>query len=439
MPFKKRPEGAQPAPGPLAELRGLRVLIVDDNATNRRVLCKQISPWGVRGESAEDGLAALRMLHTAADRGEPFDLAILDMQMPGMDGLELARKIKADPAIWQTKLVLLTSVGQGGGEDGEEARRAGIEAYLTKPARQHELRDALATVVGRRSAGEAAQPGDAPLVTRNVLREARAQARARVLVAEDNAVNQKVAVRMLERLSYKADVAANGREAVEALFSGVPYSAVLMDVQMPEMDGYEATAEIRRREESEGKRTPIIAMTANAMQGDREEALAAGMDDYVSKPVKPEELGAVLERWIPRPAEETLAPAEGATDDGSAVAAPGGAADPLDRGVLAGLRELGDQELLKELAELFLGDAPARLEALRGAIEGGDAASVERVAHALKGSCGNMGATGMAATCAELEEAGRSGGLARAPMLMERLEAELGRVRAALEKELTSS
>ena len=211
-----------------------------------------------------------------------------------------------------------------------------------------------------------------------------------------------------------------------------------MDVQMPEMGGYEATAEIRRREEGEGKRTPVIAMTANAMQGDREEALAAGMDDYVSKPVRPEELEAVLGHWIPQP-DEAASAAEGDTDGGSAAgAAPGDTTDPpLDRGVLEGLRELGDQELLAELAGLFLEDAPARLGALREAIEGGDASSVERTAHALKGSCGNMGATGMVAICEKLEDEGRSGELGRAPMLVERLEAEYSRVRAALDRELT--
>src|SRR5215210_1078759 len=198
---------------------------------------------------------------------------------------------------------------------------------------------------------------------------------------------------MLERLGYQADVAANGLEAVEAL-SRIPYAAVLIDVQMPEMDGYEATAQIRKRESEPGRHTPIIAMTANAMQGDREKALEAGMNDYVSKPVKPEELDAVLERWLPQPdGEEASAPEEQTAD--SAAAASGGLTDPLDRGVLAGLRELGDQELLAELVGLFLEDMPPQLEALREAIEGGDASSVQRVAHTLKGSCGNMGAVRM--------------------------------------------
>ncbi len=367
------------------------------------------------------------------------DSAILDMEMPGMDGLGLARRIKEDPSISSTRLMMMSSVGRRG--ETEEARRAGIEAYLTKPVRQSRLYDTITTIM-------ATPEGDAPtreegkrLVSHHGLKEASARSHAHVLVAEDNAVNQKVAVKMLERLGYRADVAANGLEAVEAL-SRIPYSAVLMDVQMPEMDGYEATMAIRRREYAEAQqgethrrggvvRTPIIAMTANVMQGDREKTLEAGMDDYVTKPVKPEELAAALERWIPQPDGEAPDPEE-ATDG---VAAPEGTTDPLDRSVLAGLRELGDQELLTELAELFVEDVPPRLEALREAIEGGDAASVGRAAHALKGSSGNMGASGMSTICAELEDAERSGELQSAPVLLKRLEAEFGRVRTALEAE----
>jgi CheY-like chemotaxis protein len=264
-------------------------------------------------------------------------------------------------------------------------------------------------------------------------------------VAEDNVVNQKVAAKMLEGLGYQADVVANGLEALEALFSRVPYAAVLMDIQMPEMDGYEAITQIRRREYAAAqrgvtqgprgvRRTPVIAMTANAMQGDREKALAAGMDDYVSKPVKPEELGEVLGRWIPQPGTEASAP-----EDTDGTGAPGIATDSLDPSVLASLRQLqedGEPDLLAELAALFLEDVPNQLEALREALEGDDALSVERIAHTLKGSCGNMGATRMATICAELQDVGHSKELERTPVLVERLEAEFGRVRQALEAEV---
>jgi CheY-like chemotaxis protein len=236
------------------------------------------------------------MLRSAAERGEPYDLAILDMQMPEMDGIELAQRIKTNPSISSTQLIMLSSVGRG---ISEEAQRVGIAACLTKPVRQSQLFDAIVKAMA--SAEESSTPAlaGAPLATRHSISEAKSKARpthAHLLLAEDNSVNQIVAMRMLEKLGYRVDIVANGLEAIEAL-SRIPYAAVLMDVQMPEMDGHEATAEIRRREREgeEGiRRTPIIAMTANAMQGDREKALEIGMDDYVSKPVKAEELDAVL-------------------------------------------------------------------------------------------------------------------------------------------------
>jgi CheY-like chemotaxis protein len=352
------------------------------------------------------------------------------MQMPGMDGMQLARHISDDPSIAQTRLVLLTSIGQRG--DSDDARRGGIEAYLTKPARQSELYDAIATVMG--TPEEAGEEG-APLVTRHTLREMNTAHRPHLLLAEDNPVNQKVAARMLERLGYRVDVAQNGLEALEALERN-RYAAVLMDVQMPEMDGHEATAEIRRREAAlawRGERhsTPIIAMTANAMQGDREKALAAGMDDYLAKPVRQEELDEVLGRWVSR--EDGAVVGDGAPEAQETPAENGSVLDPE---VLANLRDLGDAELLAELAGMFLDDASSRLQELREAIGAGDAAGVERVAHTLKGSSGNMGATRMSAICAELQDVGGSGDLSRAAGLLEGLEEEFGRVRPALEAEI---
>ncbi|MDP9457557.1 MAG: response regulator [Actinomycetota bacterium] len=425
VPLEKQTGSARKASSVLADLGGLRVLIVDDNETNRRILCKQVAPWGVHGGSAEDGFEALRVLRLAAKREQPFDAAILDMQMPRMDGMELVRRIKADPAISATRLALLTSIGQRG--DGAEARRRGVEAYLTKPVRQAELRAVLGTIMGR-TGGDTRRA--TPLVTRNTLREAALRERTPVLVAEDNPVNQKVAARMLEKLGYQADVAANGAEAVEAL-SRKEYSAVLMDVQMPEVDGYEATAKIRDREGA-SRRTPVIAMTANAMSGERERALRAGMDDYLSKPVKAEELGAILERWASAPGEANVS--EEARND----------APPdtplLDRSVLDGLRELsgpGEPDMLAELVGLFLEDAPPRLQALREALDEGDARRVKEVSHALKGSSSNMGAARMAGICARLEDAGATGDLDEASDLLDRLEKEFANARSALEGEVS--
>jgi len=259
-----------------------------------------------------------------------------------------------------------------------------------------------------------------------------------VLVAEDNQVNQKVAVRMLERLGCQADVAANGLEALEALYR-VRYAAILMDVQMPGMGGYEATAEIRRMEEGKNRRTPVIAMTANAMQGDREEALGVEMDGYVPKPVKAEESEAVLGRWI-SVEEEREKLVGGAADTGMGEG-PGGEASTikvLDRSVLSGLRELQEEDegdILGELVGLFLADVPPQLVTLGEAARAGDARSVERIAHSLKDSCGNMGAARLGAVCAELGELGRSGDLSEAPARISRLE-EFGRARVAFDEEL---
>ncbi|HJQ27712.1 MAG TPA: response regulator, partial [Rubrobacter sp.] len=429
--LQRQPGRAWTTSTPREDFEDLRIIIVDDNDTNRKILHGQVISWGMKNGQAGGGLEALEMLRAAAQKGEPYDLAILDLHMPGMDGIELARTIKEDPSIAATDLILLTSMGVRG--EAEQARRVGFAAYLTKPVRQSKLYDAIATVVG-----SAPSPADVPLVERRGAGKDSTRARERlirVLVAEDNQVNQRVAAMMLQRLGYFADIAANGLEAVEAL-SRVPYSAVLMDVQMPEMDGYAATKEIRRREnEGEGAlpRTPIIAMTANAMEGDREKALDAGMDDYVAKPVKREELEVVLQRWVSESDRESVY--EAGVD-----AHLGDGKDPLDRGVLAALRDLqeeGEPDLLKDLMELFLADVPLQLAVLRKAFEAGDVPSVKRVAHTLKGSCGNMGAASMEALCTELEQTVRSGDLSAASGLISSLEEEFGRARLALEEDVS--
>jgi CheY-like chemotaxis protein len=292
----KQPLEAQATPWPQADLHGRRVLLVDNNATNRLILQHQVMRWGMYSASADNGPQALAQLRAAAQRGVPYDLVILDMQIPGMDGLALARAIKADPAFTGLPLVMLTSVVQRG--HGRQVQEAGIGAYLTKPVRQSQLYACLATVLGVALSPPEIPPAPptVPLVTRHSLAEDRGRTRPSILVAEDNVVNQKVAVRLLEKLGYRADVAANGQEAVAAM-ERLPYAAVLMDVQMPDMDGYAATAEIRRREGA-ARHTPIIAMTAHALAGEQEKCLAAGMDDYLSKPVQYADLQTTLHRWL---------------------------------------------------------------------------------------------------------------------------------------------
>jgi CheY-like chemotaxis protein len=408
--------------------RDLRVLVVDDNATNRQIMHKTLTSWEIKNGVVEGGEAALEMLRAAVDTGEPYGVAVLDMQMPEMDGLDLARAIKNDPAIAPTRLMLLTSIGV---EIREEARQAGVEAVLTKPVRQSQLYDALAPMVGLGDDMPAARSSreNAPAAGHTTAVVEEPPTRGCVLLAEDNPVNQRVATRMLEKLGYRVDVAANGREALEA-FAGAPYAAVLMDVQMPGVDGYEATTEIRRREGPE-RHTPIIAMTANAMEGDREKALRAGMDDYVVKPVDRERLAVVLEDWVPK---EEIAPTANKEDGVTAVAEE--TAEPLDRAVVEHLRTLGGPEMLSELSQMFHEDARSALMDLRRALQDGDAASVERIAHTLKGSSGSMGATRMSQICSELQDAGASADLVRASALSGRLEAEFENVWAVLEAEV---
>jgi two-component system, sensor histidine kinase and response regulator len=427
--LEKRAGDGRASPVPRAGLRDLRVLIVDDHETNRRILHKQISSWGMRDGMAENGPEALELLRAAVERGEPYDLAVLDMQMPGMDGTQLARAISAEPAISSTRLVLLTSIGIS---INETARMAGVEVVLSKPVRQSQLHDALATMLGTPTETQARPQRESVRTAPHAIPEAEGRAsRGHVLLAEDYPVNQMVAMRMLERSGYGVDAVNNGREAVEAL-SNIPYAAVLMDVQMPEMDGYEATAEIRRREGS-GRHTPVIAMTADAMQGDRERALAAGMDDYIAKPVKHEELEAVLGRWIPQP--EQRRPAQSSDEDSETTPA-------LDLSVLEsrrGPQKDGEPDKLARIVGLFIDDVPLRLGELRQAVERREAQTVEETAHMLKGGSGYMGAAHMAEICAEIQDLGASGELSRAPELLDALEEEFKRIRPALEAAVTAN
>jgi signal transduction histidine kinase/PleD family two-component response regulator len=298
----EKPAGDQP---PLAGERdgwsNLRVLVVDDNATSRQILRHQIFAWKLQKGSASSGHEALRQLRAAAEAGTPYDLALLDVEMPEMDGLTLARAIKAEPAIAGTRLIALTPLGHA--LDPGQMQAAGIDATLNKPVKQSHLFDCLVSVIGKTSSVGlgAAKPGSVPAPQLSA--ELKQQLNeARILLAEDNAVNQKVALALLKKLDCSADAVGNGIEVLEAL-QRIPYALIFMDCQMPEMDGFETTRVIRKREADTGAACPwkspvyIIALTANAMQGDREKCLEAGMDDYVSKPVRAAELKAAFERW----------------------------------------------------------------------------------------------------------------------------------------------
>ena len=277
-----------------------RVLVVDDNATNREILCRQILAWRMQANSAASGAEALKLLRAAAIEGKPYDLALLDVQMPEMDGLTLARVIKADPAIAGTRLIVLTSLGHA--ISAAELKKIGIDAYLVKPTKQSRLFDCLVNAMIK-PVPENDVAKSAVTASASICEESNPQfEKVRILVAEDNIVNQKVALSQLQKLCYKANAVANGLEVLEAL-QQISYDIILMDCQMPEMDGYEATRAIRKREKSSDQscswKSPvyIIAMTANAMQGESEKCFAVGMDDYLSKPVRISELQTALERW----------------------------------------------------------------------------------------------------------------------------------------------
>ncbi|HEY7923537.1 MAG TPA: response regulator, partial [Vicinamibacteria bacterium] len=401
------------APPPSARLAGRRVLVVDDNATNRQILRHQLGYWGLRVTAVESGPRGLALLQQALASGTAYDLAILDMKMPEMDGLALARAIKEDAALAAVRLVLLTSFGQRG--HGAEAARIGIAAYLTKPVDEADLYDCLVEVLddARRAPH---------LVTRHSLREHRPPVAAHVLVAEDNEVNQKVAAKILEKLGFGVELAENGKQALAAC-ARRRYDAVLMDGQMPGMDGYEATRKIRERETRGARRVPIIAMTASAMKGDREKCLEAGMDDYITKPVTPDALEAVLRKWV----GGATTPAE------RAAAEPAAQGDLLDESVVQNLMSVDDDgTLMDEIVATFLRIAPARLASIRKAAKG-NAAMLEREAHSFLGSCGNLGARRMAELCARLEVLGRSGSTEGAPAIARALEEELAAVRPLLE------
>jgi CheY-like chemotaxis protein/nitrogen-specific signal transduction histidine kinase len=268
------------------DLKNKRLLIVDDNATNRKILHDILGNWGVAHSEAADAASALAEMKKAEQTGKPYDVVLTDGQMPGMDGFELSRRVKENSLLTDTIVIMLTSMGLRG--DIARCKKLGLSGYLVKPVKQSELLDAILLVL----AGKGIEDRRG-IVTQHTIREERYQRRLKILLAEDNYINQRVVVRILEKEGHGVTVADNGQKAVDLLESNV-FDLVLMDVQMPEMDGFEATEVVRQREASTGGHMPIIAMTAHAMKGDRERCLEAGMDDYISKPVDPQKLMSLL-------------------------------------------------------------------------------------------------------------------------------------------------
>ena len=415
------------APGPVQrylrgvqpDLRGKRVLLVDDNLTSLRVLTLQMERWGMVPRATSSPAEALGWIR----QGELFDLGILDMRMPDMDGLELATEIRQLRDRQQLPLVMLTSLGRR--EAG--ADEIAFAAFLTKPIKSSKLYDVLLeTIAG----------GELPLKPEEVAAKPQFDPEMgqrhplRILLAEDNVVNQKLALRLLERMGYRADLAANGVEALEAL-RRQPYDMVLMDMQMPEMDGLEATRSICR-EWSPKERPRIVAMTANVMQEDREAAMAAGMDDYLAKPIHVEELVDALNKSQRRGELDDAVQFRRVTGEDSADEATAAVLDPK---AMEKLRSMvgGDSEFLAELIDTFLEDVPQLLEEMQQAIWAENAAVLRRAAHSVKSNSAEFGATLLHDLCRELEEMGKAGTMAGAAAKVEQASVEFNRVQSALD------
>jgi two-component system sensor histidine kinase/response regulator len=379
-------------------VRGSHILIVDDNATNRTILTKTLVSFGCFPEEVASGREVLSLLKRRMAEDRPFDAILLDHQMPDMDGEDVALAVRSEPLMDNTRILILTSVGERG--DARRFKELGCAAYLTKPVRQSQLLDALAETLMDPDTEDRSEQKDrgAGIITRHSLGED-AVGKARLLVAEDNLVNQKVALRILEKAGHRVDVASDGIEAVAAL-KNASYDMVFMDIQMPKMDGYAATAEIRKMA-PEYRELPVIAMTAHAMKGDREKCIAAGMDDYISKPVKPKGLLEMVQRWA-----------------GMKVVRPSVGVDryPSDPDLPVDLRRLkdlsgGDRDFEHEIIDLFLKDTSLHLARLETAIKEEDPPSVEASAHSIKGAAANMGAEKFRKLAHELELKGKAGDL----------------------------
>ncbi len=390
LPLGRQARGPRAETARHADLKAVRALVVDDNANSREILVTRLASWGMRPTEAASGAQALDALLRAVQEADPYRVALVDMRMPGMDGETLGVAIRADSRLGGTDLVLMTSMGTRG--EASRFSERGFAAYIPKPIRQRDLKGVLSLVLAEKGGGGLPRP----IVTRHMARESqslRLEGKARILLAEDNLVNRQVALGLLGKLGLAADAVANGLESVRALEGG-DYDLVLMDVQMPEMDGYTATRTIRSPLSAvRDHGIPIIAMTAHAMQGDREKCLEAGMNDYLSKPISPQALAEALETWLP--------------GDGK----PAGAEAPVwdKSGMLSRLME--DGALARTIGDCFIEDIPRQILALGESLDAGDGPAAERVCHSIKGASANVGGEVLKALALEMEMAARAGEL----------------------------
>ena len=420
VPFRVGSQTARPPLLPSAELKGIRALVLDDNDTNRRILESFLARMGMEAVGVGTGKEALEILDGSHRASEPLDMLLTDVHMPEMDGFEVARRIREDERFNDLVIVTITSAGRPG--DGALCEQLGIASYLLKPITPTELRDAIQLTIAR----DRQAPSRSQLVTRHSLREAWQS--LRVLLAEDNQVNQRLAQAILERLGHRVTHAKTGREVLD-LWENEIFDLILMDIQMPEMGGVEATAIIREREAERGGHIPIVAMTAHAMAGDRERFLAAGMDEYISKPISQERLREVV-RTLGAPAggdEDGRSPrterqpeqTESAPMTTSASEDAGGL--PFNRDALLARVE-SDLDLLRTLVGVFKADRTQRMEEIEGALDAGDPAALSAAAHTMKGALSVFGAEPARSIAEELENRGRMGQMDGVHELVSRLE-----------------
>lgn len=414
-------------------LRGVRVLVVDDNATNRLILQEVLTRWNAVPEAAENALTAFAALLNAVASGAPFALVLSDVMMPGIDGFQFAEQISQFPALSGTPVILLSSADRQPGS--AQCRKAGVAAYLSKPVKQSELRDAIR---------QAMEPSASRARTRMVECEPREPASPQsssrplsILLVEDNATNQMLAVTLLEKEGHAVTTAQNGKEAL-AVLASQEFDLILMDVQMPEMDGFEATRHIRERERTTGKHAPIIAMTAHAMKGDRQLCLDAGMDGYISKPIHATTLYQTLRTYARRDLDDSQSPPTPRSGDGVASEQSQGAGSHgtptpiIDRAALLA-RVGGREDRLRAITRVFLDESSKLMADLNDAVTRGDAPLLHRTAHSLKGAVGIFGVAGVVDAAAALESLGQAGDISSARDPYTRLERELIRLKADLE------
>ncbi|MBF0217455.1 MAG: response regulator [Candidatus Omnitrophica bacterium] len=424
--FDKQKDPVEKAAEIPADIKGFRVLIVDDNANNRFLLRTLLTKWGMRWGEVSSGTEAVGAIVDAAGAKDPYKVVLMDMNMPYMDGETTGRRLRKSPQGEDILLIMITSLGQRG--DGKKFEEAGFNGYLIKPVREDRLFECLSMALGRRILSEKGIKAPGGIITTHTITEARKE-RARILVVEDNKTNQEVASGIINKMGYRTDVASNGEEAIKML-KLMHYDLIFMDCQMPVMDGLTATRNIRNLE-NEKKNVPIAAMTAHAMPGDKENCLQAGMDDYISKPISPAEIQRVIKRFLSEKVTLKAGP-PGNIIKKEAVSSEGPCV--FDReGYLS--RMMNDEALAKVVAQGFLGDMPEQVAILKGYVIGGDAKKAGEQGHKIKGASANLGGEALRAAAYAIEMAGKAGDMSKLESLMpgveaeyERLKVELGRV-----------